>query len=116
MVLVSRLVFSIPELRSLSFVGFSDPQKVYRLVRLQVFSEVLPDAIHCCRASIRTLSGPLVGPVHVGVRFNSPGPLTAVMDLGIVGAAIYGAISMDQHSKRSHPNKAADVVFAKLPR
>jgi hypothetical protein len=35
------------------------------------------------------------------------------MDLGIVGAAIYGAISMDQHSKRSHPNKAADVVFAK---
>src|ERR1039458_2017998 len=29
---------------------------------------------------------------------------------GIVGAAIYGAIFIDQHSKRSHPNKAVDVV------
>jgi hypothetical protein len=32
----------------------------------------------------------------------------------LLGAAIYGAISMDQRSPRSHPNKAADVVFAKL--
>ena len=47
----------------------------------------------CCRASIRTLNGPLVGPVHVGVRFNpqvhhrchGPGVL--------LGAAIYRAIS-----------------------
>ncbi len=29
---------------------------------------------------------------------------------GIVGAAIYRAILIDQHSKRSHPNKAVDVV------
>ena len=29
---------------------------------------------------------------------------------GIVGAAIYGAILIDQHSLRSHPNKAVDVV------
>lgn len=46
----------------------------------------------CCRASIRTLSGPLVGPVHVGVRskprihHDHDGP-------GIVGAAIYRAVS-----------------------
>jgi hypothetical protein len=29
---------------------------------------------------------------------------------GIVGAAIYRAILIDQHSPRSHPNKAVDVV------
>ena len=29
---------------------------------------------------------------------------------GIVGAAIYREIFIDQHSKRSHPNKAVDVV------
>jgi hypothetical protein len=29
---------------------------------------------------------------------------------GIVGAAIYGEIFIDQRSKRSHPNKAVDVV------
>jgi hypothetical protein len=29
---------------------------------------------------------------------------------GIVGAAIYGEILVDQHSKRSHSNKAVDVV------
>jgi len=29
---------------------------------------------------------------------------------GIVGAAIYREILIDQHSKRSHPNKAVDVV------
>jgi hypothetical protein len=29
---------------------------------------------------------------------------------GIVGAAIYREIFIDQRSKRSHPNKAVDVV------
>ena len=29
---------------------------------------------------------------------------------GIVGAAIYGEIFIDQRSERSHPNKAVDVV------
>jgi hypothetical protein len=29
---------------------------------------------------------------------------------GIVGAAIYGEIFIDQRSLRSHPNKAVDVV------
>jgi len=28
----------------------------------------------------------------------------------MVGAAIYGEIFIDQRSKRSHPNKAVDVV------
>jgi hypothetical protein len=41
------------------------------LTKLQ---ETLVDAIHRFRASIRTLSGPLLGPVQVGVRFESPGP------------------------------------------
>jgi hypothetical protein len=44
--------------------------------------ETLVDAIHRCRASIRTLSGPLLGPVQVGVRFESPGPVMIVMHLG----------------------------------
>ena len=33
---------------------------------------------------------------------------------GIVGAAIYREIFIDQRSLRSHPNKAVDVVLAKL--
>jgi hypothetical protein len=32
------------------------------------------------------------------------------MNLGLLGAAIYRAIFIDQHSSRSHPNKAVDVV------
>jgi len=32
------------------------------------------------------------------------------MNLGLLGAAIYGEIFIDQRSKRSHPNKAVDVV------
>src|SRR6266849_389403 len=31
-------------------------------------TDTLADATHCCRASIRTLNGPLLGPVQVGVR------------------------------------------------
>jgi hypothetical protein len=68
-----------------------------------------PTPPHRCHASIRTLNGPLKGPVQVGVRSN-----TQVHhcrdEPGIVGAAIYRAILIDQHSLRSHPNKAVDVV------
>jgi hypothetical protein len=32
------------------------------------------------------------------------------MNLGLYGAAIYREILIDQHSKRSHPNQAVDVV------
>ncbi len=32
------------------------------------------------------------------------------MNLGLLGAAIYGEIFIDQRSLRSHPNKAVDVV------
>ena len=39
-----------------------------------------------------------------------PRSITTVTDLGLLGAAIYRAIFMDQQSKRSHPNKAVDVV------
>jgi hypothetical protein len=71
--------------------------------------KIWPTPPHRCHASIRTLNGPLKGPVQVGVRSN-----TQVHhcrdEPGIVGAAIYGEILVDQHSKRSHPNKAVDVV------
>ena len=47
--------------------------------------------------------------MQVGVRSN-----TQVHhygdEPGIVGAAIYGEIFIDQRSLRSHPNKAVDVV------
>jgi hypothetical protein len=33
-----------------------------------------------------------------------------VTDLGLLGAAIYSAISLDQPVLRSHPNKAVDVI------
>src|SRR5229473_7967718 len=39
-----------------------------------------------------------------------PRSIIHVMNLGLVGAAIYRAILIDQHSLRSHPNKAVDVV------
>jgi len=42
------------------------------------------DGIHRCRASIRTLSGPLLGPVQVGVR-SKPRSITTVTDLGLLG-------------------------------
>jgi hypothetical protein len=72
-----------------------------------------PTPPHRCHASIRTLNGPLQGPVQVGVRSN-----TQVHhcrdEPGIVGAAIYGEIFIDQRSKRSHPNKAVDVVVCQI--
>src|SRR5207237_4904617 len=37
-----------------------------------------------CRASIRTLNGPLLGPVHFGVR-SKPRSVTVVMNLGLLG-------------------------------
>src|SRR5712692_2944622 len=39
-----------------------------------------------------------------------PRSIIHVMNLGLLGAAIYRAILIDQHSLRSHPNKAVDVV------
>jgi hypothetical protein len=50
----------------------------------QVLLETLVDAIHHCRASIRTLSGPLLGPVHFRVR-SKPRSITTVTDLGLLG-------------------------------
>jgi hypothetical protein len=47
--------------------------------------------------------------VQVGVRSKYPGPPLRD-EPGIVGAAIYGEIFIDQRSLRSHPNKAVDVV------
>ena len=54
-----------------------------------------------------------MGPVHVGVRSKTriyhgrDGP-------GIVGSCHLSRDLMDQRSLRSHPNKAVDVVVAKL--
>src|SRR5512135_628703 len=53
--------------------------------------------------------GRFKGPVHVGVR-SYPQVHHYRDEPGIVGAAIYGEIFIDQRSERSHPNKAVDVV------
>src|SRR5207237_8294383 len=51
---------------------------------IQAVLEPLVDATHRCRASIRTLNGPLLGPVHFGVR-SKPRSVTVVMNLGLLG-------------------------------
>src|SRR5260370_34333569 len=82
------------------------------LIRSQPGSheKLLADATHRCRASIRTLNGPLLGPVHFGVRSKSqvhhhragpgdcwwlPSNLRSCVDHALI---------------RSYPNKAVDVV------
>ena len=91
------------ELRSLAEIDAASPSLLGKFGRRHP----------CCRASIRTLSGPLVGPVHVGVRSKTrvyhgrDGP-------GIVGSCHLSRDLMDQRSLRSHPNKAVDVVVVKL--
>ena len=50
----------------------------------QVLRETLVDATHRCRASIRTLNGPLLGPVQVGVR-SKPRSIPRGMNLGLLG-------------------------------
>ncbi len=50
----------------------------------QVLLETLADATHRCRASIRTLNGPLLGPVQVGVRSKTQVPHSCD-EPGIVG-------------------------------
>ena len=86
----------------------------HKLTRVSlIFPEILAGATHDCPASIRTLNGPFLGPVHVGVRFNaqvhhhSDGP-------GLLGAAISKAVSWTSTSLRSLPNKAVDVIACKL--
>src|SRR5439155_12268805 len=75
----------------------------------QVLLETLATPPHHCHASIRTLNGPLQGPCKLGFDLNIQ--VQHYRDEpGIVGAAIYREILIDQHSKRSHPNKAVDVV------
>jgi hypothetical protein len=46
----------------------ADVAAVLNIFRTNQVQETLVDAIHRFRASIRTLSGPLLGPVQVGVR------------------------------------------------
>src|SRR5208283_5405548 len=41
---------------------------------------------------------------------HSPRSITPVTDLGLLGLLSTGRSSIDQQSKRSHPNKAVDVV------
>jgi hypothetical protein len=53
-----------------------------------------------------------VGPVHVGVRLNPQVLSPLGWNLGLLG--LLSGDLKDQHSKRSHPNKAADVVLVKL--
>ena len=77
----------------------------------QVLLKILAHATHRCPASIRTLNGPLWGPGAIWGPIISPRSITPVTDLGLLGAAIYRAVlKIDQQSKRSHPNKAVEVV------
>lgn len=57
----------------------------------QVLRETLVDAAHRCRASIRTLNGPFWARCKLGFD-RKPRSITTVMNLGLLGAAIYRAI------------------------
>jgi hypothetical protein len=72
-------------------------------------TDALADATHRCRASIRTLNGPLLGPVQVGVRSKTQ-VHHSCDEPGIVGGCHLTGGLLDQHFTRSHPNKAVDVV------
>src|SRR5271169_5521114 len=70
---------------------YCSPQNI-KLIRVsQAFPEKPAGATHICPASIRTLNGPLLASVHVGVRFKAQvhhhgdGP-------GLLGAAISKAV------------------------
>ena len=57
--------------------------------------------------------GPLLGPVHVGVRFHSQVHHRSGRPGIVWGCYLWGDL-IDQHEIRSHPNKAADVVLPNL--
>ena len=88
------------------------PEKVNGIV-LRVFIRSFALRHPHCRASIRTLCGPLVGPVHVGVRLNPQVPSLLDGTWGCWGCHLSRDLK-DQRSERSHPNKAADVVLVQL--
>ena len=84
----------------------TDVAAVLNIFRTNQVQETLVDAIHRFRASIRTLSGPLLGPVQVGVR--SKAQVRHDRDEpGIVGCCHLSRGLKNQHSLRSHPNKAS---------
>src|ERR1035437_4979158 len=49
-------------------------QNILDLLRTKSSGKLWPTPPHRCHASIRTLNGPLKGPVQVGVRSKYPGP------------------------------------------
>ena len=63
-----------------------------------------------CRASIRTLNGPLWARCTLGSDLK-PRPITVVMDLGCWALLSNRRSLKDQPLMRSHPNKAVDVAF-----
>ena len=73
-------------------IRYCSPRNITCLRVFPIFSEILAGAIHHCPASIRTLNGPLLGPVPVGVRFKAQ--VHHRRDgLGLLGAAIYREVS-----------------------
>jgi len=65
---------------------------------------------HRFRASIRTLNGPLRGPGASWGSIESPRFGTVVTNLGVFGCCHLKSDLMDQQIRRSHPNKAVDVL------
>jgi hypothetical protein len=60
-------------------------QNILDLLRTKSSGKLWPTPLsHRCHASIRTLNGPLKGPVQVGFDLI-PRSITAVMNLGLLG-------------------------------
>jgi len=59
-------------------------------LRTKSYEKLWSTPTHRCRASIRTLNGPFRARCKLG--FDKPRSTTIVMNLGLLGAAIYRAI------------------------
>jgi hypothetical protein len=79
-------------------------QNIIDPLRTKSYEKTLADATHRCRASIRTLNGPLLARCNLGSDL-SPRSTTTVADLGLLGAAIYGAILIDQAFTTQSPEQ-----------
>src|SRR5215472_6915460 len=76
-------------------IRYCSPQNI-NLIRVSpIFPEILAGATHNCPASIRTLNGPFLGPVHVGVRFKAQVHHRSD-EPGLLGAAISNAVFLTE--------------------
>ena len=91
-------------------IRYCSPQNINCFASLPIVSEILAGATHNCPASIRTLNGPLLGPVHFEVRFKAQVHHHRD-EPGLLGAAIYREVSWTS----THPAVSRTRRWMSLP-